>query len=122
MEERTVKVGSSEIKIHELTTEDESRIRANSQVWNSKKKISEPDQARLDANIIVASVIPETWPKEWGLLTVENVRKLPSKQTRRLLTACHRLNILDEDVSDFLDEQRQSQEATSKETTAFSTP
>lgn len=109
MEERTVRVGPHEIRIHELTTEDESRIRAGAQVWDSKKKIWETDRAILDSSYIACSVVPESWPKEWGSLTTEGVRKLPAKLTRKLFIECNKLNTLSEDSADFLDPQQHSQ-------------
>ncbi|MDG6995185.1 MAG: hypothetical protein JRN52_04605 [Nitrososphaerota archaeon] len=112
MEEKTVNIGSHKIGIRELTTEDESRIRVASQVWNSKKKIWEIDRANLDATYLAYSVVPETWPKEWGPLTSENIRKLPAKLTRKLFVECNRLNTLGEDASDFLDRPQSFQEKT----------
>ena len=109
MEEKTVKVGTHEIRIHELTTEDESRIRTASQVWDSKRKTWETERATLDASYIAYSVVPETWPKEWGPLSSENIRKLPAKLTRKLLIECNKLNTLSEDASDFLEPRQQSQ-------------
>lgn len=91
------------IRIRELSTEEESKIRVQSQVWSKGKKAPEVDQASLDANMIFHSIVPETWPKEFGEFTVETIRKLPTKYTRKLLFSCQRLNILDSDVADFLD-------------------
>ncbi|MHB8565725.1 MAG: hypothetical protein ACYC7D_05355 [Nitrososphaerales archaeon] len=107
-EEKTVSVAGHEIRIHELSTEEESKIRVQSQVWNQKKKIPEVDQASLDANMIFYSVVEETWPKDFGELSAENIRKLPTKYTRKLLFQCQRLNILDSDVADFLGSQSSS--------------
>ncbi|MHB8603517.1 MAG: hypothetical protein ACYC9R_12860 [Nitrosotalea sp.] len=111
-DEKIVKISGHEIKIHELTTEEESRIRSSSQTFNTKKKIPETDQAKLDANMIFYSVIAETWPKEWGQLSVETIRKLPAKLTRKLLFECQSINVLQEDVESFLDSQQQSRAST----------
>lgn len=121
MEERTVRVGPHDIRIHELTTEDESRIRAEAQVWDSKKKIWETDRAILDASYIASSVVHETWPKEWGNLSTEGVRKLPAKLTRKLFIECNKLNTLSEDSADFLDPQQHSPAQTQETTTSSST-
>ena len=118
-QEKTIEILGKQIRIRELSTEEESKIKSQSQVWNSKKKMPEVDQAKLDANIICHSVLPETWPSEWGTLSAENIRKLPSKLTRRLLHECQSLNILDEDVASFLDSQSSSQ--TPQEVTSSST-
>ena len=109
MEEKIVKIANHEIIIHELTTEEESRVRAESQVWNTRKKLPETDQAKLDSNMIFYSVDSKTWPEEWGEFTVESIRKLPSKLTRKLLYECHAINVLEEDESAFLESQQQSQ-------------
>jgi hypothetical protein len=109
-QEEIVSIAGHKIKIHELSTEEESKVRAASQVWNKTKKLPEVDQALLDANIIFHSVYPETWPSEaFGELSVENIRRLPTKYTRKLLFRCQRLNILEEDVADFLDEKSSSE-------------
>lgn len=121
MEEKIVKVGSHEIVIRELTTEDESRIRAEAQVWNSKKKIYEVDRAALDALYIAYSVVPATWPKEWGPLSSDNIRKLGAKLTRRIYVECNKLNTLTEDASDFLEQPQQSQQPTQAAATLSST-
>lgn len=119
MEEKTVKIDGHEITIHELTTEQESRIRASSQVWNSKKKMPEVDQAKLDANIMYYSIVASTWPaKDWGTLSPETIQKLPSKLTRKLLGECQRLNVLDEDIQAFLDSRQSSQNQTQPEETS----
>jgi hypothetical protein len=121
LEQKSVKVGTHEIIIHELLSEDESRIRAACQIWNSKTKTWEIDRALLDASYIANSVDPKTWPIEWGLPTAELIRKLPAKLTRRLLVECNRLNTLSEDTADFLGQQLPIQEQPLKEQTASST-
>src|SRR5579875_2554856 len=108
-EERSVKISGHEIRIRELSTEEESKIRSLSQTWNPKRKVPETDQAKLDANMIFHCVIPETWPKEWGPFSVETIRKLPAKLTRKLLFECQAINVLQEDVDSFLGSQLQSQ-------------
>ncbi|MDG6906042.1 MAG: hypothetical protein JRN20_09690 [Nitrososphaerota archaeon] len=121
MEEKNVRVGSHEIRIHELTTEDESMIRTASQVWDQRRKIWETNRAILDASYITYSVDSSTWPKEWGPLTIENVRKLPAKLTRKLFIECNKLNTLNEDAADFLEAPEQSQVSTHTEATPSST-
>src|SRR5579875_865794 len=112
MEEKTIRIAGKEIRIHELTTEEESEVRAKSQTWDAKKKTLSTDQPKLDALMIYYSVVRETWPKEWGPLSVETIRKLPSKLTRRLLFECQQINVLQEDVDSFLDSQQPSQTQT----------
>ena len=107
LEEKTLTIAGHELKIHELTTEEESKIRGASRVWNNKRT-PETDHGKLDASMIYYSVYAETWPEEWGPFTIENIRKLPSKLTRKLLFECQALNVLDEDVSAFLDSRQQS--------------
>ena len=96
------------MRIRELTVEDEARIKTQAQVWDSKRKSHVVDQSRLDCAIIVASVLPETWPADFGSLTIESVKIMPTKYVRPILLACQKLNVLEEDVSDFLESQSQS--------------
>lgn len=111
-DQKTIKIVGYEITIHELTTEEESKVRGQSQTWNAKKKTMEPDQAKQDAFMIYYSVVRETWPKEWGPFEVEAIRKLPAKLTRRLLFECQAINVLQEDVDSFLESQQPSQAQT----------
>jgi hypothetical protein len=108
-EEKEVQIAGHAIRIRELTTEMESRIRADSQVYDRKSRMLKPDQAALDANLIYYSLVPSTWPEEWGKLGVDNIKALPSKLTRKLLYECQRLNTLEEDAQAFLDSRRSTQ-------------
>ncbi len=59
LEEKTIIIAGHEIRIHELTTEEESKIRGSSRVWNNKR-VPETDHGKLDAQMIFYSVVPET--------------------------------------------------------------
>ncbi len=113
LQEKDVPVAGHVIKLREMTTEIESLIKSKSQTFNPKKKMMEMDQPSLDANMIFYSVVPETWPtSDFGPLTVENIKKLPTKISRRLLREAQSLNVLEEDVADFLDTQSKSTPST----------
>jgi|SRR5579875_952228 len=109
LKEQVVKLGKHEIKVHELTVADEASIKSQAQVYNPKKKMHELDQATLDAAIIVSSIVKETWPEEFGSLSIENVKHLPTRYMRPILAMAQSLNVLQEETADFLDSQSSSQ-------------
>ena len=109
LEQRSVKVGKYELAIRELTVEEEAEIKSESRVYNKASKMYKLDSGALDASIILHSVLKESWPQDFGEMSLENIRKLPSKYFRRLLIECQKLNSIPEEVADFLEDRLSSQ-------------
>lgn len=110
LEEKEIKIGKYSLKIKELTVEEEADIKAEARVYDRKTKVFKLDNGALDASIILHSVVPDTWPSDFGELEMDKIRKLPSKYFRRLLIESQRLNSIKEEVADFLEERSSSQE------------
>lgn len=110
LEEKKVVVGKYELKIRELTVEEEAEIKSESRVYDKKTRTSKLDSGALDASIILHSVVQETWPPDFGEISLENIRKLPSKYFRRLLIESQKLNSVPEEIADFLEERSSSPE------------
>jgi hypothetical protein len=108
-QEQEVKIGSHILRVRELSMDDESKARALSQVWDSKKKIFETDSARFELEVIMRSIVAETWPEEFGPLNLDNLRQIGAKYLRPILRTWRELNTLPTEASDFLDAQSQSQ-------------
>jgi hypothetical protein len=110
LEEKIIKIGKYELKIHELTVEEEAEIKSESRVYDKKLRTSKLDSGALDASIILHSVVKETWPSDFGEMSLDNIRKLPSKYFRRLLIESQKLNSVPEEIADFLEERSSSAE------------
>jgi hypothetical protein len=106
--EETVKIDKYEIKIHELTAEEDAKAKMEAQIWSGEKKTFIQDQRLSDAWYLKLSVDPSTWPADFGALDVENIRKLPSRITKRLLLRIKKMNLSNEDMQDFLESQQSS--------------
>ena len=106
--ESMVKIGKYSIKVRELSMEDESKARAVSQEWNSKKKIFETNSSRFELEVILRSIVPESWPGEFGALTLDNLKEMGARYLRPILRAWRDLNTLPADASDFLEQPSQS--------------
>jgi hypothetical protein len=107
--EKTLKVGPYELKIKELTVEEEAEIKSECRVYDRKTRTYKVDNGALDASIIRYSVIPSSWPDDFGEFTTENIRHLPAKYFRRVLIECQKLNSIPEEVAGFLEQQSSSQ-------------
>jgi hypothetical protein len=105
--EEVIKIDKFEIKIHELTAEEDAKAKMESQVLGEKKVFIQ-DQRILDAWYLKLSVDPTTWPVEFGPLEVDSIRKLPSRIAKRILNRIKKMNLASEDMEDFLDSQRSS--------------
>ncbi len=105
-----VRIGKRSLRVQELTMDDESKARALSQVWNSKKKIYEIDSARFELEVILRSIVPETWPEEFGPLSYENLKGMGAKYLRPILKAWRDLNTLPLETADFLESRSSSEE------------
>ncbi|MGI0080775.1 MAG: hypothetical protein ACRECH_14280 [Nitrososphaerales archaeon] len=108
-QEQDVKIGKHLVRIRELSMDDESKARALSQMWDSKKKMFETDSARFELEVILRSIVPETWPEEFGSLSMESLKSMGARYLRPILKAWKDLNTLPVDASDFLDIQSQSE-------------
>ena len=108
-QEQDVKIGKYALRIRELSMEDESKARALSQVWDSKKKIYETDSSRFELEVIFRSIIPESWPEEFGPFNQESLKGMGARYLRPILKAWRDLNTLPAEASDFLDSQSQSE-------------
>ncbi|MGI0085327.1 MAG: hypothetical protein ACREBQ_09625, partial [Nitrososphaerales archaeon] len=108
-QEEEVKIGKHIVRIRELSMDDESKARALSQVWDSKKKIFETDSARFELEVVFRSIVPESWPEEFGSLSMENLKSMGARYLRPILKAWKDLNTLPADAADFLDSQSQSE-------------
>ncbi|MHB1907749.1 MAG: hypothetical protein ACYCQJ_02615 [Nitrososphaerales archaeon] len=104
-QEKTIKISDYTLKIRELTVAQEATIKADARTYDPKAKLYRLDHASLDASIILHSVVNSTWPTDFGEMTLENIKQLPSKYFRRLLIECQKLNSIKEEVADFLDSQ-----------------
>jgi hypothetical protein len=108
LQSEIVPIGNHQIKITELTLEQDAKVKTESQVYDSEKKTFVLDQRISDAWYLKLAVDPSTWPEEFGPLEVENISKLPSRISKRLMLRIKKMNITSEDVQDFLDSQHSS--------------
>ena len=108
-QEKTIKISDYTLKIRELTVAQEALIKAEARSYDQKTKTYHLDHASLDASIILHSVLSSSWPNDFGEMTLENIKQLPSKYFRRLLIECQKLNSIKEEVADFLDSQSSSE-------------
>lgn len=108
-QEQDVKIGKHVVRIRELSMDDESKARALCQVWDAKKKIFETDSARFELEVILRSIVPESWPEEFGSLNMENLKNMGARYLRPILKTWRELNTLPAEAADFLEAQSQSQ-------------
>jgi hypothetical protein len=108
-QEKDVNIGKHVIRVRELSMEDEAKARANSQVWNQSKKVFEVDNSKFELEVILRSIVPSSWPTEWGSLSFESLRNMGAKYLRPVLKAWRDLNILSEETADFLESQSPSE-------------
>ncbi len=108
-QEADVKIGKHVLRIRELSMDDESKSRALSQVWDSKKKIYETDSSRFEVEVIFRSIVPESWPEEFGPFNLENLKGMGARYLRPILKAWRDLNTLPADSVDFLESQSSSE-------------
>jgi hypothetical protein len=109
LQERKIKVGKYELRIREITVEEEAEIETESRPYDRATRSNKLDNALLHASIIKHCVVKESWPPDFGEMTLTNIRKLPAKYFRRVLIECQKLNSTTEEISDFLEEASSSQ-------------